>query len=117
MPDSSHRLAGGTALLMLAASLSTVSPSGQASTLEAAPGGPMQEGIVKLPESNIEYFMQGKGEPIVLLPFGSLTVGYMEGLSQELADAGFQVVRINFRGSGKSTCGAQKFHSAVFNAM
>jgi pimeloyl-ACP methyl ester carboxylesterase len=103
MPDSSHRFVGATALLMLAASLSTVSPSGQPSTQEAAPGGPMQEGIVKLPESSIEYFMQGKGEPIVLLPFGSLTVGYMEGLSQELAVAGFQVVRINFRGSGKST--------------
>jgi pimeloyl-ACP methyl ester carboxylesterase len=63
----------------------------------------MQDGIIKLPNSNIEYFTQGKGEPIVLLPFGSLTVGYLEGLSQELADAGFQVVRINFRGSGKST--------------
>ncbi len=64
---------------------------------------PAQEGIVKLGDSNIEYFSQGQGEPIVLLPFGGLTVGYMEALSQDLADAGYRVVRINFRGSGKST--------------
>jgi hypothetical protein len=32
-------------------------------------------------------FSQGQGETIVLLPFGSLTVGYMKGLSQHLADA------------------------------
>jgi pimeloyl-ACP methyl ester carboxylesterase len=54
-------------------------------------------------DSDIEYFSQGQGETIVLLPFGSLTVGYMKGLSQDLADAGHRVVRINFRGSGKST--------------
>jgi len=52
---------------------------------------------------NIEYFSEGKGQPIVLVPGGSLTVGYMEGLSHALAKAGFQAVRINFRGSGKST--------------
>ena len=40
---------------------------------------------------------------MVLLPFGGLTVGYMEDLSRDLADAGYRVVRINFRGSGKST--------------
>jgi pimeloyl-ACP methyl ester carboxylesterase len=58
--------------------------------------------MVKLAESDIEYFSQGKGEPIVLLPFGGLTVGYMEDLSRDLAGDGYQVIRINFRGSGKS---------------
>jgi pimeloyl-ACP methyl ester carboxylesterase len=42
-----------------------------------------------------------------LLPFGGLTVGYMEELAQDLADAGYRVIRINFRGSGKSTGSAE----------
>ena len=67
------------------------------------PTAPALEGMVKLTDSNIEYFSQGQGEPVVLLPFGGLTVGYLEGLSQDLADGGYRVVRINFRGSGKST--------------
>jgi pimeloyl-ACP methyl ester carboxylesterase len=64
---------------------------------------PAQEGMVKLTDSNIQYFSQGQGKPIVLLPFGGLTVGYMTNLSQRLADAGYRVIRINFRGSGRST--------------
>jgi pimeloyl-ACP methyl ester carboxylesterase len=39
----------------------------------------------------------------VLLPGGTLTVGYLDGLADSLAKAGFRVVGINFRGSGKST--------------
>jgi pimeloyl-ACP methyl ester carboxylesterase len=60
-------------------------------------------GIVKLADSNIEYFSRGKGETIVLLPGGTLTVGYLDGLANALAKAGHRVVGINFRGSGKST--------------
>jgi pimeloyl-ACP methyl ester carboxylesterase len=60
-------------------------------------------GIVKLSDSNIEYFSRGKGETIVLLPGGTLTVGYLDGLANALAKAGYRVVGINFRGSGKST--------------
>jgi hypothetical protein len=37
------------------------------------------EGIIKLSDASIEYFSQGEGEAVVLLPGGSLTVGYMEG--------------------------------------
>ncbi len=70
---------------------------------EAAVNAPVQEGIVKLADSSIEYFSQGQGESIVLLPFGGLTVGYMQELSKDLAEAGYRVIRINFRGSGKST--------------
>lgn len=90
-------------ILILGASLSVSSSPERANMWGASAAGSVQEGVVKLADSNIEYFSQGKGAPIVLLPFGSLTVGYLEGLSQELADAGYRVVRINFRGSGKST--------------
>jgi pimeloyl-ACP methyl ester carboxylesterase len=62
-----------------------------------------KEGIVKLADSNIEYFSRGEGETIVLLPGGTLTVNYMDGLAEALAKAGYRVVGINFRGSGKST--------------
>jgi pimeloyl-ACP methyl ester carboxylesterase len=58
---------------------------------------------VKLADSNIEYFSRGEGETIVLLPGGTLTVGYLDGLAEALAKAGYRVVGINFRGSGKST--------------
>ena len=44
--------------------------------------------MVKLADSNIEYFSEGKGDAVVLLPGGSLTVGYIEGLSHALAKAG-----------------------------
>lgn len=54
-------------------------------------------GIVKLADSNIEYFSRGKGETIVLLPGGTLTVGYFDGLANALAKADYRVVGINFR--------------------
>jgi pimeloyl-ACP methyl ester carboxylesterase len=63
----------------------------------------VETGVIKLAESGIEYFSQGQGQAIVLLPGGSLTVGYLDGLSQALAKAGYRVVRINLRGAGKST--------------
>jgi pimeloyl-ACP methyl ester carboxylesterase len=71
-------------------------------TAQTAPGH-VKDGIAKLADSNIEYFSRGDGEPIVLLPGGTLTVGYLDGLAEELAKAGYQVVGINFRGSGRST--------------
>ena len=63
----------------------------------------VETGMVKLADSNIQYFSRGKGESIVLLPGGTLTVGYLDGLADALAKAGYRVVSINFRGSGKST--------------
>jgi pimeloyl-ACP methyl ester carboxylesterase len=68
---------------------------------QAAPG--VQSGIVKLGDADIQYFSQGEGEAVVLLPGGSLDVGYLEGLADAVAKAGYRVVRINFRGAGKST--------------
>jgi pimeloyl-ACP methyl ester carboxylesterase len=63
----------------------------------------VETGIVKLADSNIEYFSRGVGESIVLLPGGTLTIGYLDGLAEALAKAGYRVIAINFRGSGKST--------------
>jgi pimeloyl-ACP methyl ester carboxylesterase len=103
MTVSSHTFGGWALLFVLVATLSVVSARGQPSMRGTAPMAAPQEGMVKLTDSNIEYFSEGQGEPIVLLPFGGLTVGYMQGLSHDLADAGYRVVRINFRGSGKST--------------
>jgi pimeloyl-ACP methyl ester carboxylesterase len=63
----------------------------------------LETGVVKLADSNIQYFSRGTGEPIVLLPGGTLTVSYLDGLADSLAKAGYRVVGINFRGSGEST--------------
>ena len=62
-----------------------------------------KEGMVKLADSSIQYFSRGEGETIVLLPGGTLTVGYLDGVAEVLAKSGYRVVGINFRGSGKST--------------
>lgn len=63
----------------------------------------VETGVVKLAGSNIEYFSRGKGEPIILLPGGTLTVGYLNDLAEAFAKPGYRVVGINFRGSSKST--------------
>jgi hypothetical protein len=54
-----------------------------------AQGQTVETGMVKLADSNIEYFSRGEGEPIVLLPGGTLTVGYLDGLADALAKAGY----------------------------
>jgi pimeloyl-ACP methyl ester carboxylesterase len=63
----------------------------------------IETGLVNLADSNIEYFSRGEGEAIILLPGGTLTVGYLDELAEALGKAGYRVVGINFRGSGKST--------------
>lgn len=65
--------------------------------------GDVETGLVKVGDANIEYFSRGKGDAIVLLPGGSLTVGYLDGVADALAKSGYRVVGINPRGSGKST--------------
>jgi pimeloyl-ACP methyl ester carboxylesterase len=77
--------------------------AGQAAAQTTAAASGVEEGLVELPDSKIQYFSRGKGETIVLLPGGTLTVGYLDGLADALAKAGYRVVGINFRGSGKST--------------
>jgi predicted alpha/beta-fold hydrolase len=58
--------------------------------------------MVKLADAEIEYFSQGQGDVVVLLPGGGLNVSYMEGLAQSLSKAGYRAVRINSRGAGTS---------------
>ena len=81
-----HRLAGAAGIAQLLPDAQTV-----------------ETGLVELTDFKIEYFSRGEGEPIVLLPGGTLKVGYLDGLAEALAKAGHRVVGINFRGSGKST--------------
>ena len=92
-----------TLILVLAAGLSAACAFAQASKRGAAPTDPVREGTIKLTDSDIEYFSQGHGQAIVLLPGAGLTVGYMETMAQTLADSGYRAVRINPRGAGKST--------------
>ena len=103
MAALSRQLISLAVLLVLTPNLLTICASGDGPTKGAPSNASVQEGVVKLADSNIEYFSQGQGESIVSLPFGGLTVGYMQELSNDLANAGYRVVRINFRGSGKST--------------
>ena len=77
--------------------------SGKTVGQTTAKASSVKEGIIKLADSNIEYFSRGEGETIVLLPGGTLTVDYLDGLAEALAKGGYRVVGINFRGSGKST--------------
>ncbi len=57
---------------------------------------------VRLADTTIEYFSEGQGDVVVLLPGGGLNVSYMEGLAQSLSKAGYRVVRINPQGAGTS---------------
>jgi pimeloyl-ACP methyl ester carboxylesterase len=67
------------ALVAACFGLSTFATIAQAQTVET--------GLVKLADSDIEYFSRGEGEAIVLLPGGTLTIGYLDGLAEELAKA------------------------------
>lgn len=69
------------------------------------PGKPSKNNgsIVNLSEATIEYFSQGEGEVILLLSGRGLDVSYLEPLALRLEKAGYQVIRINRRGAGKST--------------
>jgi pimeloyl-ACP methyl ester carboxylesterase len=91
-----HKFFSAALMVAVAASLA-------ASTGAIAASPSVETGLIKVGDANIEYFSQGQGDAVVLLPGGSLTVGYMEGLANALADAGYRAVRINFRGAGKST--------------
>lgn len=63
----------------------------------------MTTGTVKLEDSELQYFSDGEGEPVILLAGAGLTVDYLKPFTQLLAEAGIRVVRINLRGAGEST--------------
>ncbi len=94
-------MTGAVALILLVGCTSR--PADQTTPATRQDASAVQSGIVKIVDANIEYLIQGEGEAVVLLPGGSLDVGYMEGLAEALAGAGYRVVRINPRGAGKST--------------
>ena len=62
-----------------------------------------QNEIIELKDAKIEYFSQGQGEAVVMLPGGSLSVVYMKNLADALSSAGSRVIRVNPRMAGKST--------------
>lgn len=70
---------------------------------EAAQSQIVETGLIELAHSDIEYFSRRQGDAIVLLPGGTLTVRYLDGLAEALAEAGLRVVGINFLGAGNST--------------
>ena len=90
-------------ICLFLAGLLMFSVDSKAAGQRKVPASDVKEGIVTLANSKIQYFSQGKGETIVLLPGGTLRVGYLDGLAESLANEGYRVVGINFRGSGKST--------------
>jgi pimeloyl-ACP methyl ester carboxylesterase len=51
----------------------------------------------------IEYFNQGQGQPVILLPGSGFGVAYLQPLAETLAHGGYRAVRINPRGAGKSS--------------
>ena len=102
--QTSHNLLAAALIVALAMTTAQAQPTPKAmTTTDIAAPSTGTEGIVKLTDSSIEYFSRGEGEAIVLLPGGTLTIGYLDGLADALAKAGYRVVGINFRGSGKST--------------
>jgi hypothetical protein len=91
-----------TGALVSFACLSSVRVAGQSRALRSPSASPVKDGLVNLTGSTIEYFSQGQGPPIVLLPFAGLTVGYMDGLAQDLSDVGYLVrTVILFAAGGK----------------
>jgi pimeloyl-ACP methyl ester carboxylesterase len=59
--------------------------------------------MVKVGDAELECFSHGAGVAILLLPGGSLAVGYLSDLADALAAAGFRAIRVNPRGAGAST--------------
>jgi hypothetical protein len=81
------RYRGVCTAVMIFFACTSISAVGQPRTAPSSSTFPIKEDLVNLADSTIEYFTQGQGQPIVLLPFGGLTVGYMDGLSQDDASS------------------------------
>jgi pimeloyl-ACP methyl ester carboxylesterase len=59
--------------------------------------------MVAVGTSELECFSHGAGAAIILLPGGSLAVGYLADLAEVLSSSGFRAIRVNPRGAGAST--------------
>jgi pimeloyl-ACP methyl ester carboxylesterase len=71
--------------------------------IEPEPRGRVDRSVIAVGDAQIECFIHGDGPAIVMLPGGSLAVGYLADLADELAAAGFRAIRLNPRGAGAST--------------
>jgi pimeloyl-ACP methyl ester carboxylesterase len=58
--------------------------------------------MTKVGVAELECFSVGEGPAIIMLPGGSLSVGYLSELAGVIAPAGFRVVCVNPRGAGDS---------------
>jgi pimeloyl-ACP methyl ester carboxylesterase len=58
---------------------------------------------VEVGEAMLESVSCGSGDTEVLLPAGSFSIGYLAPFAQRLAETGFRVVAVNWRGIGEST--------------
>jgi pimeloyl-ACP methyl ester carboxylesterase len=70
---------------------------------EQPASSPIQSATQSCGAAVVEYFSQGQGEPVVLLPGSGFGVAYLEPLAEALARGGHRAVRINPRGAGNST--------------
>ncbi|MDH4056748.1 MAG: alpha/beta hydrolase [Gammaproteobacteria bacterium] len=80
-----------------------VTLSGVLCAASAAEGAESDSHLVHVGNTTVEYFSVGKGETVVLLPGGSLSVNYLANLARSLDASGYRAVRINPRGAGAST--------------
>lgn len=87
------------ALVLLGTTLLAVT---EADAQTARPPVTVEQGIVTVGDTTVEYFSRGSGDAIILLPGSTLTVGYLDGLADSLAAAGYRVIGINLRGTGSS---------------
>jgi len=86
----------GRTLGILIVLLGAVNASGQTAS------SPIESATQPCGAAAIEYFSQGRGEPVVLLPGSGFGVAYLEPLAEALAGGGYRTLRINPRGAGNS---------------
>lgn len=63
----------------------------------------VEKRMVRVREAEIEYFVEGGGDVVVLVPGFGVDVNYFKYLSSRLADDGFCAVAVNPRGVGGSS--------------
>jgi pimeloyl-ACP methyl ester carboxylesterase len=80
-----------------------VALTGILASASAAESAESDSHVVQVGKTTLEYFSVGKGETVVLLPGGSLTVNYLANLARSLDASSYRAVRINSRGAGAST--------------
>jgi pimeloyl-ACP methyl ester carboxylesterase len=75
----------------------------QAGQMVVDRGDEVERVLITVGAAKLECFSHGDGPAVVLLPGGSLSVGYLTDLADTLAASGLRAVRVNPRGAGDST--------------